>query len=68
MQIVLKRTWMNHKRGEILNINESIALRLVDWGTARAYDEKKDGKKSKPSKSIRKAPSDKMMARAPDEK
>ena len=65
MRIVLIKKWMNHNRGENLDIVEGVAQRLVDWKTARLYDDKRDGKKNTPTKAIKGAPANKMMAGAP---
>lgn len=61
MKIVLKRKWMDRPRGHVLNVSETMANRLIRWGTARPYDEEKDGESAKAAKHIDEAPRDKML-------
>lgn len=59
MKFVLKRKWMSHLRGDIVNITEHLGGRLIKQGTARPYDEKRDS--SVNNKQFNKAPRDKMF-------
>ena len=63
MQIKLKREWLGRKPGEVLNIHEPIATRLINWGTAEAhFPEKQETKATKA------APKDKMVKGAAKDK
>lgn len=50
MKIILKRDWMNNKKGRILDLVEPVALRLIHQGTAKQhFDEKGSDKMIKKS-------------------
>lgn len=64
MQVKLKREWLGRKPGEILNIHESIAMRIISWGTAEHYSPEIEEKQ----KATKAAPKDKMVTNAAKDK
>jgi len=62
VKIIFKRKWLSHVKGDIMNVTEHLAHRLMYQNTARAYNEERDGKSVQ--KQVRRAPHNKMMAGA----
>jgi hypothetical protein len=48
MEIILNKEWMGSPEGSILNIEDKTANRLIQWGTAKEYNQ--PGRPSKKNK------------------
>ena len=47
MKIKLKRKWMSHVKGEVMDLQEAVSQRLIRQGTASLYEEPIPSKKDK---------------------